>query len=68
MLAFSLADCVGAEMIFLMFLWVDYRPLPPVLPWEPEIEIDCGFHEHACVELGDGNLIFCPDMSLEEAP
>jgi hypothetical protein len=54
-------------MIFLMFLWVDYRPLPPTLPWAPQIAIQCGRHEHACIELPDGNLVFCPDMHLEDA-
>lgn len=56
----------GVVMIFLMFLWVDFRPLPPMLPWGHEIEWNCGRHEHACTELPDGNLVFCPDMSPEE--
>jgi hypothetical protein len=64
------AHRVGTGMIFLMFLWLSYRPLPPELPWTPEIEMECarGLHVHQCIEFPDGNLVWCRDMGAEEMP
>jgi hypothetical protein len=48
--------------MLIVLLWFSYQPVPPELPWGPEVSVRCGLHEHACEELPGGPMLWCPDM------